>query len=582
MNTSLSTYSSVNGSWTNKVGPFTDNSGDQAFVIGRTTGTTRTINLTGLTAGTTYYVYIQEYNGTSTAEWNTSSPLTQNPRSFTTQATIDAPTWPTSPITVDNNNNTVQITWNSVTGATGYELDIEYYNGSNWQVLNEYNDVDVGNSTTWGVYLPIAVGNDNYRAIVRAYNASATSANSTPQTFTISSSMPPKFLAGDAPSLQTLTGTNSGNFELTVTFDQDVYNSNAGSGDLTNTSFAAYAPNTGSGLNDASSKVVITGVTKISQSVWKLNIRFNARVENTEGFRIGPANATSIYSGIIAPATAGIPMDVSLHATKGGQYSADITCPTATVLNTNDNIAFTTIQGAIDAGTTTAGETIQLKENTTYSENVTVNKAVTITDQNTNNAIVTGTWTLGGTSDVNLGGGTLAISGLTFNPSLQAIIVGNVYNGTVSIQDNTFTLDNANDIAISVQSNRGTGNLAALNIGTATANTFSGTAGKAIYFNDDGSGGNGITAVSVQQNTFPTSGVMAIDFENVNLTSYLPPIDLGYNAGPPAVNNTNSDNMLIPAKYVYSHANLNDSRYLYPGIAVLGTTTTLENGTATE
>jgi hypothetical protein len=271
-------------------------------------------------------------------------------------------------------------------------------------------------------------------------------------------------------------------------------------------------------------------------------------------------------------------MDVSLNATKGGQYSADITCPELSVLNTTDNIAFGTIQKAIDAGTTSAGETIQLQENTTYSENVTVNKAVTITDQNTNNAIATGKWTLGGTSDVNLSSGTISITGLTFQPNNDAsILVSNVYNGTVSIQGNTFSIDAAADIGISVQSNRGSGALTNLNIGNTTANIFNGavSGARAIYFNDDGTGSNGITNVAIQQNTFPTT-TTSIAFENVDLTGFLPPINLG-------TGNTNIDGMVVTSKYVYSHSTLDNSTYLYPGIAVLATDqTALEGGSGVE
>ncbi|MEJ5245289.1 MAG: FN3 associated domain-containing protein [Bacteroidota bacterium] len=551
-----------------------------SYVIDVVTGATRVSNFTNLTPGTTYYVKVYEFNASGALRAYKTNDGTNNPRSFATTGTLVAPTWTTSPITVDDNNNTVMINWNNVTGANGYYLYISTGTGVNFltNVLSEYNGVDVGSLTTWEAYLPVA---GTYYIALRSYAGAITSALSSEQTASISSSMPPKFLAGDAPSLQTLTGTNSGNFELTVTFDQDVYNSNAGSGDLTNSSFAAYAPNTGSGLTDASSKVVITGVTKISQSVWKLNIRFNARVASTEGFRIGPASATSIYSGIIAPATTGIPMEVTLHATKGGQYSADITCPNASVLNITDNIAFTTIQGAIDAGTTAAGETIQLKESTTYSENVTVNKAVTITDQNANDAIVTGTWTLGGASTVDIGTGNINISNLTFAPAgSSSIIVGDIIStsGSINIDDNTFNLGSANKTGVTVHARRDeaySNNLFSLDI---NSNIFTGTNGNAINFIEGNQNANGgITAPQIYANTFPTSGVMAINFPAGDISTYVNVISLG-------LGNANSDGMLIPQKYVYSHATLDTSDYLYCGIAVLGTTApinTLEDGTAT-
>lgn len=560
-----SDFSSTNGTVTNQMQLGTSND----YVIGFTTGTTRVLNLSELSSNTTYYVRIYEYNGTHGSYQFSTATGTNNPRSFTTLAGLSAPT--TLTITTDataQNSNTFPVTWSTVTGATGYKFDVDDNNDFS-SPLSEYTDIDVGNTTSWELYLPIA---GTYYVRVKAYNSSENSPyNST--SFAVTASMPPKFLAGDAPTLTEKASPNYGFFDITLTFDQPVYANNDGTGDLTTSDFAVAAPSSG---DNASGKVVITAVSHSAGSnTAVVTVQFNDRVTTSEKFRIAPANNTSIYSAVIAPASAGVPMDVALQTTKGGQYSADITCPDLSVLNTTDNIAFGTIQKAIDATTTGVNETIQLKDGTTYSENVTVNKAVTLTDQGVTNATVTGTWTLGGSSDVDLSTGSITISGLVFDLSnvTNSIVVGNVYNGTVSIQGNTFYLYSSKN-AISVQSNRTTGPLTNLNIGDSSANTFSGTAGTSIYFNNDGTGTNGITNVLVQQNTFPVSGASAIEFENVDLTSLLPPINLGSG-------NTNTDGMLITDKYVYSHSTLNASTYLYPGIAVLGTTTTLDDGTAT-
>jgi len=571
---------SITSAFNDVNGNFTDGNIQQigttgSYVIDVVTGATRVSDFTNLTAGTTYYVKIYEYNASGASRAYKTNDGTNNPRSFATTGTLAAPTWTTSPITVDDNNNTVMINWNNVTGANGYYLYISTGTGGSFlsNLLTEYNGVDVGSLTTWEAYLPVA---GTYYIALRAYAGAITSLLSSEQTAVITSSMPPKFLAGDAPSLLELTGTNSGNFTLTLTFDQPLYALDDETGNLVAADFAAYAPSSGP---SAHNKVEITSATHTAGSnVVTLNIRFNARVENTEKFRIGPANATSIYSAIIAPATAGIPMDVALHTTKGGQYSADITCPDASVLNIDDNIAFTTIQGAIDASTTGAGETIELKDGNTYSENVTVNKAVTLTDQGVTNATVTGTWTLGGTSTVDLGTNNLVISGLTFAPvGSSSIIVGDIISGTggITINSNTFNLGSANKTGVTVYARRDETNhndLASLNI---TNNTFTGTNGNAINFIEGNQNANGgITATQISGNTFPTSGVMAINFPAADISTYVNVISLGSG-------NANSDGMLIPQKYVYSHATLDTSDYLYGGIAVLGTTTTLEGGTAT-
>lgn len=567
---STDNYSAADGSLSNAV----TITGGSDKVIGFTTGTTRTITLSGLSSNTTYYIRIYEYNGSHGSYQFSTATGVNNPRSFTTLAGLSAPTNLT--VTTDTpaqNTNTFPFSFTGVSGATGYEFTIDDNNDFS-SPLNEYNQVDLGNLTSWEAYLPIAT---TYHIRVRAYNNSEYSPWAS-TSFSVNTSMPPKFLDGDTLSLTEQGSPNYGNFNITINFDQPVYSANNGTGALTTSSFAAYAPSAGT---DAHSKVVITAVSHTAgASTATITVRFNARVTTSEKFRIGPANATSIYSvnGLI-PSANGVPMDVSLNATKGGQYSADITCPELSVLNTTDNIAFGTIQKAIDAGTTAAGETIQLKDNTTYNENVTVNKAVTITDQGVTDAISTGKWTLGGTSDVDLSTGTISITGLTFQPNNDAsILVSNVYNGTVSIQGNTFSIDAAADIGISVQSNRSSGALTNLNIGNTTANTFNGAVAgaRAIYFNDDGTGSNGITNVAIQQNTFPTT-TTSIAFENVDLIGFLPPINLG--AG-----NTNIDGMTITSKYVYSHATLDASTYLYPGIAVLGLSdaSTLQGGTAQE
>ena len=547
-----------------------------SYVIDITTGTARVSNFSNLAANTTYYVKVYEYNNNgSNRDYNNNSAA-NNPRSFTTLAGLQAPTWAGTPYTINQDANTVSLDWNASLSATGYKISVSTASGVSFDAsrLSEYTDLDVGNVTDWEIYLPIS---GTYYVIVYAYNNSEVSTYSAEQIPIISNSMPPKFLNGDTPTLAEQSSPNYGFFDIILNFDQNVYSANNQTGALATSDFAVYAPSSGS---DASAKVTITAVShSAGSSTATVTVKFTDRVTTTDKFRIGPADDTSVYGEIISPSTTGIPMNTTLHNTKGGQYSADITCPDLSVLNTTDDIAFATIQKAIDANTTIAGETIQLKDNTTYSENTTVYKAVTITDEGgLNNATATGKWTLGGSLDVNLSSKTTTIVGLAFAPNSDAsILVSNVYNGTVSIQDNTFTIDNAADIGISVQSNRGTGNLTTLNVGTADGNTFSGvvSGAQAIYFNDDGSGTYGITNVNINKNNFPAT-TTSIAFENVDLTGYLPQIFLGSS-------NTNSDGMIITQPYVYSHSDLDASNYLYPGIAVLAANqAALEAGSGVE
>lgn len=557
---------------------YTDANNVKYVVIDRMTGTTRISTFTNLpTPSKTYYVHIFEYNtdGDGTGSFNLTNTATQNPRSFTTLAGLATPTGLTVTTNATaQNTNTFPFSFNSVSGATGYEFTIDDDNDFS-SPLSEYNQIDIGNSTSWEAYLPIAT---TYYIRVRAYNNSETSPWAS-TSFAVTVSMPPKFLAGHLPALNEQTGFNVGKFDITIKFDQAVYGNNSGGGNLGTASFAVTAPSAGSGLSDASNKVVIVNVTHIAgNDVATITVQFNQRTTTSEGFRIIPANNAIHSVNNLIPSASGVPMDIALETTKGGQYSPNITCLDLSVLKTSPpSRAFGTIQKAITSSLTSVGNNIELKDNTTYTENVTINKRVNITDQGgTNNAIVTGKWTLGSTN-LDLSAGTITISGLTFQPNSDAsILVSNVHSGTVSIQGNTFIIDNTADIGISVQSNRSSGVLTALNIGTTTGNTFSGAVlgARAIYFNL-GSGSNGISAVAIQNNTFPAT-TTSIAFENVDLTSYLPPINLG-------ATNTNNDGMVVTEKYVYSHSDLNGSTYLYPGIAVLATNqTALEGGSGVE
>ncbi len=575
----ITTYASSNFSTTDgTVANEKQLGGSNDYVIGFTTGTTRFLNLSGLTAGTTYYVKVYEYNGIHGSYEFSTATGANNPRSFTTLAALLAPTWAaTNPVVTTQNTNTVDLNWDVVSGATGYLVDVSTGTGVTFDAnrLSDYTDLDIGNLTGWGLYLPVS---GTYYVAIKAYDNHSTSSYSAEQTITINASMPPKFLDGDVLSLTQQGTPNFGNFDVTLTFDQELYNANDGTGALATSDFAAYAPSVASGLTDASAKVVITAIThNAGDQTVTLTLHFNNRVFNTEGFRIGPANNTSIYSvnGLISGA-AGIPMDVSLDATKGGQYSADITCPDASVLNTTDNIAFTSIQNAIDANTTGASDNIQLKDNTTYSENVTVNKAVTLTDEGGGtNANVTGTWTLDGA----MAAGTVAISGLTFDATSvvsESILTTEINNATISIQGNTFTGLTDGKYALKIAANNATATNAALYIGTATANTFAGTGtGVYIYKNTFVVMANNYTAITIQHNNFSGLTGKAIDFDTANDLTYLPAITITSGS-----NNFGGSCTGVTSKYVYSGADLASSDYLYPGVAVLNATATgLATGT---
>ncbi len=88
LNANVATYAAVNGNWNNKVAVTA--AGKTAYVIGRTMGTARSVDVTGLAPGTTYYFHVAEYNGSNPAVYNVNQ-ASLNPRSKATLLGVVAP-----------------------------------------------------------------------------------------------------------------------------------------------------------------------------------------------------------------------------------------------------------------------------------------------------------------------------------------------------------------------------------------------------------------------------------------------------------------------------------------------------------
>ncbi|MGB9701723.1 MAG: beta strand repeat-containing protein, partial [Candidatus Kapaibacteriota bacterium] len=155
-----SNFSTTNGSVTSEMQ--LDSSND--YVIGFTTGTTRFLNLSGLTANTTYYVRIYEYNGThGSYDFNTAT-ASNNPRSFKTQAVILTPPSGLS-FTVWSEGGKLAWTTDG-TNAAGYYLTI--LNGG--VPVGDYNNMDIGKPSTKDFWVLGLSASTAYTYLITSYD----------------------------------------------------------------------------------------------------------------------------------------------------------------------------------------------------------------------------------------------------------------------------------------------------------------------------------------------------------------------------------------------------------------------------
>ena len=94
-----------------------------------------------------------------------------------------------------------------------------------------------------------------------------------------------------APTISSAS-LNAANSTLTVTFSENVYDTNGGSGDLEASDFAL-------AISGGSATVAATptSITKTSQTVWVLGLNVSGTANGSETISVVPASSTSIYDG---------------------------------------------------------------------------------------------------------------------------------------------------------------------------------------------------------------------------------------------------------------------------------------------
>ena len=95
---------------------------------------------------------------------------------------------------------------------------------------------------------------------------------------------------GFAPTISSVS-LNAANSELTVTFSENVYNTNGGSGDLEVADFALSISGGAAGVNATPGSI-----TKTAQNIWVLGVTITGTANGGETLTVVPAASTAIYS----------------------------------------------------------------------------------------------------------------------------------------------------------------------------------------------------------------------------------------------------------------------------------------------
>ena len=142
--------------------------------------------------------------------------------------------------------------------------------------------------------------------------------------------------ADSAPTISSVS-LNAANDALTVTFSEDVYNTNGGSGDLEASDFALSISN-----GTATLTATPSSITKTSQSVWVLGVSTSGTADGNEMLSVVPSGAAAIYDATgNAASTTQSNNTASLTEEAAPTLSSSSPADNATDVSVSDNLQLT-------------------------------------------------------------------------------------------------------------------------------------------------------------------------------------------------------------------------------------------------
>ncbi|WP_312343506.1 fibronectin type III domain-containing protein [Chryseobacterium binzhouense] len=149
----------------------TSNTAPTAATTATGTATSTTVNISSLMSSTQYYIWVRSLcSTTDKSSWSSIA-------TFTTENFCPTVTSPANG--VSGTSLTPTITWDAISGATGYKITVGTTSGGSDVV----NNADLGNMTTYTFGTSLAY-NTTYYYTINAYNAGSISSNCLVRSFT--------------------------------------------------------------------------------------------------------------------------------------------------------------------------------------------------------------------------------------------------------------------------------------------------------------------------------------------------------------------------------------------------------------